>query len=79
MKHGPDIALVASLIGDPARANMVLALMSGSSLSAADLAREGGVTPSTATGHLSKLVSAGLLAARRQGRNRYFALEHRAF
>ena len=74
MKHGPDIALVASLIGDPARANMVLALMSGSALSAADLAREGGVTPSTATGHLGKLVAAGLLVARRQGRNRYFAL-----
>jgi DNA-binding transcriptional ArsR family regulator len=74
MKSGPDIALVASLIGDPARANMVLALMSGQALSAADLAREAGVTPSTATGHLTKLVSAGLLNARKQGRNRYFQI-----
>src|SRR5215469_16910715 len=74
MKTGPDISRVASLIGDPARANMVLALMSGASLSAADLAREAGVTPSTATGHLNKLVAAGLLNVRAQGRNRYFTL-----
>lgn len=74
MKYGPDIALVASLVGDPARANMVLALMSGQALSAADLAREAGVTPSTATGHLTKLVSSGLLNVRKQGRNRYFDL-----
>jgi len=74
MKTGPDISRIASLIGDPARANMVLALMSGASLSAADLAREGGITPSTATGHLSKLVAAGLLSVRKQGRNRYFTL-----
>ena len=74
MKSGPDISRVASLIGDPARANMVLALMSGNSLSAADLAREANVTPSTAAGHLGKLVAAGLLGARKQGRNRYFTL-----
>ena len=74
MKSGPDISRVASLIGDPARANMMLALMSGGSLSAADLAREGGITPSTATGHLGKLVASGLLHVRKQGRNRYFTL-----
>lgn len=72
MKEGPDIARVASLMGDPARANMVMALMGGRALSAADLAREGGVAPSTASGHLDKLVSAGLLKVRSQGRNRYF-------
>ncbi|HEY4276490.1 MAG TPA: helix-turn-helix domain-containing protein [Rhizomicrobium sp.] len=72
MKHGPDIAIVASLMGDPARANMVLALMTGRALSAADLAREAGVTPSTATGHLNKLVTAKLLKVRKDGRNRYF-------
>jgi DNA-binding transcriptional ArsR family regulator len=72
MKHGPDIAIVASLMGDPARANLVLALMAGKALCAADLAREAGVTPSTATGHLNKLVSAKLLKVRSQGRNRYF-------
>lgn len=74
MKYGPDIAIVASLIGDPARANMVQALMSGQPLSATELAREAGVTPSTATGHLNKLVAAGLLSGRKQGRHHYFRI-----
>jgi DNA-binding transcriptional ArsR family regulator len=72
MKYGPDISIVADLMGDPSRSNMVMALMSGLSLSAAELAREAGVTPSTATGHLNKLTSSGLITSRRQGRYRYF-------
>jgi DNA-binding transcriptional ArsR family regulator len=74
MKYGPDISIVAQLMGDPARANMVLALMAGHALSAAELAHEAGITPSTATGHLHKLVSAGLLKGEKQGRHRYFQL-----
>src|SRR5262249_18261412 len=74
MKYGPDVSVVASLIGDPARSNMVMALMSGLSLSAAELAREAGVTPSTATGHLSKLETSGLLVSTRQGRHRHFRI-----
>ena len=38
MKEGPDIALLGSLIGDPARANMLTALMSGKALTATELA-----------------------------------------
>jgi DNA-binding transcriptional ArsR family regulator len=74
MKYGPDIAIVAQLLGDPARANMVMALMSGQALSASELAHEAGVTPPTATGHLSKLVSLGLLKGEKQGRHRFFQL-----
>jgi DNA-binding transcriptional ArsR family regulator len=74
MKYGPDIAIVAQLLGDPARANMVMALMSGQALSAAELAHEAGVTPPTATGHLNKLVSLGLLKGEKQGRHRFFQL-----
>ena len=74
MKYGPDIAIVAQLLGDPARANMVMALMSGHALSAAELAHEAGVTPPTATGHLNKLVSLGLLKGEKQGRHRFFQL-----
>ena len=72
MKEGPDVSIVAALIGDPARANMLMALMSGLALSGTELAAEAGVTLSTASGHLSKLESAGLVAARKQGRTRYF-------
>ena len=74
MKHGPDIARVAALVGDPARANMLSALMDGRALTAGELAREAGVTAQTASSHLAKLAGAGLLARRAQGRHRYFAL-----
>ena len=74
MKEGPDIAHVAALIGDPARANMLTALMSGKALTASELAQEAGVTIQTASSHLSKLDDGGLLRPRKQGRHKYFAL-----
>lgn len=74
MQVGPDIALVASLLGDPARANMLTALMGGQALTAGELAGEAGVTPQTASAHLAKLQAGGLVSLRAQGRHRYFAL-----
>jgi DNA-binding transcriptional ArsR family regulator len=74
MKTGPDIAFVASLLGDPARANMLTALMRGPALTAGELAREAGVTAQTASSHLSKLEKGGLVLVRKQGRHSYFAL-----
>lgn len=74
MKDGPVIASVAALIGDPARANMLTALMDGRALTVSELAEAAGVTLPTASGHLAKLDAAGLLAAERQGRHRYFRL-----
>ncbi len=74
MKTGPDIAFVASLLGDPARANMLTALLAGEALTAGELAREAGVTAQTASSHLGKLVSGGLISERRQGRHCYFSL-----
>jgi DNA-binding transcriptional ArsR family regulator len=74
MKVGPDIALVAALLGDPARANMLTALLAGQALTAGELAREAGVTPQTASAHLSRLEKGGLIIGRKQGRHSYFAL-----
>ncbi|MEO1047390.1 MAG: winged helix-turn-helix domain-containing protein [Pseudomonadota bacterium] len=74
MKEGPDIAHIAALIGDPARANMLTALMSGKALTVSELAEEAGVTIQTASSHLSKLDEGGLLRPRKQGRHKYFAL-----
>ncbi|MGI9369357.1 MAG: ArsR/SmtB family transcription factor [Ruegeria sp.] len=74
MKNGPDIAQVAALIGDPARANMLTALMSGKALTAGELAREAGVSPQTASSHLKKLLDGGLLRLRGQGRHKYYGL-----
>ena len=74
MKAGPDIALVASLVGDPARSNMLTALMSGKALTASELAQEAGVTPQTASSHLAKLEAGGLVEPEKQGRHRYYRL-----
>lgn len=74
MKTGPDIAMIASLMGDPARANMLMILFNGMALTASELAAEAGVTPQTASSHLAKLVDGGLLALRKQGRHRYYQL-----
>ena len=74
MKEGPDITLIGSLIGDPARANMLTALVSGKALTATELANEAGVTVQTASSHLAKLTAGGLVAPRKQGRHRYYAL-----
>lgn len=55
MKEGPDIAQLGSLIGDPARANILTALMSGKALTATELSSEAGVTVQTTSSHLKNL------------------------
>ena len=74
MKDGPSLAPIAALAGDPARANMLTALLSGKALTATELANEAGITAQTASSHLSKLESGGLIAGVKQGRHRYFRL-----
>lgn len=74
MREGPDIARIAALIGDPARANMLTALMAGKALTAGELAFEAGIAAPTASGHLAKLSEGGLVIPRKQGRHRYFQL-----
>ena len=74
MHEEPDIARIASLVGDPARANMLTALMDGGALTASELALEAGVTMPTASSHLAKLVEGGLLTLQQQGRHRYYSL-----
>jgi len=74
MREGPDISVVAALIGNPASANMLMALMAGPALTASELAQEAGISLATASGHLAKLAGAGLVSLARQGRHRYFRL-----
>ena len=66
--------MVASLVGDPARANMLTALMNGRALTASELSQEAGITPQTASSHLSKLEAGGLIEQEKQGRHRYYRL-----
>jgi DNA-binding transcriptional ArsR family regulator len=69
-----DVAAVAALIGDPTRAKVLMALLDGRSLAASVLAAEAGVSASTISEHLTRLVDAGLLSASREGRSRFFRI-----
>jgi DNA-binding transcriptional ArsR family regulator len=74
MKEYPGIARLGALIGDPARANMLTALIDGKALTPSELAAVAGVTLPTTSAHLSKLIDGGLVAQRKQGRHRYVTL-----
>ncbi len=69
-----DMAELGALVGDPARANILAALIDGRALTATELAAIAGVAPQTASGHLAKLSRANLLALKEQGRHRYYRL-----
>src|SRR6266446_2972017 len=74
MITGPLIAEIAALVGEPARATMLSALLDGRALTASELAYAARVTPQTASTHLAKLTDAELLTSIRNGRHRYFRL-----
>lgn len=74
MKEGPDISRIAALMGDPARANILTALIGGQALTPSELAQEAGITLPTVSGHLAKLSEGGLVTMRKQGRHRYVSL-----
>ena len=74
MRGEANIATVAALIGDPARAGILTALADGRALPAGELAMSAGLSPSAASAHLTKLLEGGLLALEREGRHRYYRL-----
>lgn len=69
-----SLVSVGALVGDQARAAMLLQLMDGRAYTAMELARVAGVTPQTASSHLRRLVEGDLLVAVAQGRHRYHRL-----
>ena len=74
----PSFAVIGHLIGVPARANMLSALMDGRALTATELAFHAGVTPQTASSHLAKLTDAKMVVVEQQGRHRYYRLANSA-
>ena len=74
MNGDADLAAPARLMGEPARAAMLVALLDGRSLPASELAAIAGVKAPTASAHLAQLVEGGLITDRRLGRHRYFTL-----
>ncbi|MCQ8829189.1 ArsR/SmtB family transcription factor [Streptomyces malaysiensis] len=69
-----DIARAAAAIADPSRARVLSALLEGRALPASVLATEAGVSASTVSGHLAKLLEAGVVRVERHGRHRYYSL-----
>jgi DNA-binding transcriptional ArsR family regulator len=69
-----DIAAVGAVLADPGRCRMLLALSDGRSLAAHALAAEAGVTAATASGHLRRMVAAGMLTVTADGRNRNYRI-----
>ncbi|HEU5348059.1 MAG TPA: metalloregulator ArsR/SmtB family transcription factor, partial [Ktedonobacterales bacterium] len=70
----PNLAAVAALIGESARATILAALLGGESLPATDLAHRCRLTPQTVSTHLARLVDGGLLSVERSGRHKYYRL-----
>ncbi|HEX2939948.1 MAG TPA: helix-turn-helix transcriptional regulator [Rhodopila sp.] len=68
------MANVAALLGEPTRANMLVALLDGRALTAKELAFAAHITAPTASEHLGRLTEAELLTVEKQGRHRYFRL-----
>jgi DNA-binding transcriptional ArsR family regulator len=69
-----DVARAAAVFGDASRVRVLLALGDGRQLPASVLAAEAGVSPSTASAHLARLLEAGLVTVRSHGRHRYYRL-----
>jgi DNA-binding transcriptional ArsR family regulator len=70
----PSLAEVAALVGNPARANVLTALLDGRALTATEIAYAAGVAPQTASGHLARLTEGRLLILTKQGRHSYYRL-----
>ena len=68
------IAGVAAAIAEPARARMLCRLLDGHARTGTELSIVAGVSASTASAHLAKLVKHGLVKVAAQGRHRYYAL-----
>ncbi|WP_051099100.1 ArsR/SmtB family transcription factor [Actinopolyspora mortivallis] len=69
-----DISVVATLLADPARAKVLMALADGRALPASVLADEAGLSRQATSAHLNKLLGGGLLSVESSGRHRYYRL-----
>jgi DNA-binding transcriptional ArsR family regulator len=74
MVAAANLVEVAALVGDTSRATMLAALMDGRALTGTELAYRANISPSTASGHLSKLVAARLLVVTRKRRFSYYRI-----
>jgi DNA-binding transcriptional ArsR family regulator len=69
-----DIAEVAALLADRSRVAMLDVLLDGAAHPVGVLADAAGIAPSTASEHLARLASAGLVSGRTHGRHRLYVI-----
>jgi DNA-binding transcriptional ArsR family regulator len=74
MSFRQGLANVASVIADPAREAILVALADGRALPAGELAEIAGISPQSASRHLQKMVEGRLLQVWTQGRFRYYRI-----
>ncbi|KOP78521.1 ArsR family transcriptional regulator [Lysinibacillus sp. FJAT-14745] len=74
MGINPNMAEIASLLGETSRATMLASMMDGRFHTASELAYMVAIKPQTASFHLAKLVEGKLVKVEKQGRHRYFQL-----
>ncbi|HEY6620365.1 MAG TPA: helix-turn-helix transcriptional regulator [Steroidobacteraceae bacterium] len=65
---------IASAIGEPARARILMCLMDGQARTSTELAVIAQVGASTASAHLHRLQGSGLITVLQQGKHRYYSL-----
>ena len=75
--EGSRISALGSALSDPTRASTIAALLSGTAHTSGELARQCGVAASTMSGHLSKLIDAGLVEVEPAGRHRHYRIASR--
>ncbi len=69
------VSRIASAIGEPARAGMLYCLLDGRARTSTELAIVAGVSPSTASVHLTRLKEEHLVKVVVQGKHRYYSLD----
>ena len=74
MSEGPNIAVLAAPLADPARARMLMLLMDGRARTVTELGAATGLAKASASEQAAKLLDAGFLRAERQGRHKYLTL-----
>jgi DNA-binding transcriptional ArsR family regulator len=74
MEHAPCISQIATLLAEPKRNAMMWALIDGSARAGEELALLAGLSPSSASAHLGRLLAGGLVKVESRGRKRFFRL-----
>ncbi len=69
-----DVSAIARLIGEPARAAILHALLDGRALTAGELATVAGLSRPATSNHLGQLADGGLITMLSSGRHRYARL-----